>query len=410
MRILMIAPHYAPDLGPSAPLFTMLAVGLVRRGHQVTVLTTVPHYPTGRVPVEYRINRIQRSIEDGVEVVRVPIPSIDRTNLAKRLLQFIFYQLGATWEGIRRKYDVVFSANPALWVWLPFACLAAYRKKPSIYSVYDVYPNVGVTLGVFRIKPVINAVGRLERYCLDHAELIRILSESFRPGLSALGVPDEKMVLVYDWVDTDLVKPLPRNTPFAQDLHLSDRFVVLYAGNIGLSQGLEHVLTAAESLANFQDIAFVFVGDGAGRELLVSEAKQRGLTNVQFMPFQPRSRLPEVLACADVSLVVLRRGIGSDSLPSKIYSILASGRPILASVDVGCETWKLVERAEAGVCVPPENPQELAKAILSLKQDRDQCKRFGCNGRIWAETHHSPQFAAEQFEKLFIEITSTGNA
>jgi colanic acid biosynthesis glycosyl transferase WcaI len=205
-------------------------------------------------------------------------------------------------------------------------------------------------------------------------------------------------------VDTDFIKPIPRDNAFSQELHLSNTFIVLYAGNLGLSQGLEHVLTAAEQLADHRDIKFVFVGDGSGREHLVAEAERRRLANVQFLPFQPRSRLPEVLATADISLVVLRRGIGSGSLPSKLFSILASGRPILASVDEGCETWELVERAQAGICVPPEDPIELAKAILNFKKDDCFRERLGLNGRAWAERYHSPQSAAEQFEKLLIEI------
>jgi putative colanic acid biosynthesis glycosyltransferase WcaI len=406
MRILMIVPYYAPDLGPSAPLFTMLSVGLVRRGHKVTAIAAVPHYPTGQVPVDYRKSRIQRSIEDGVEVARIPIPSVDRSNLSKRLFQYICYQVGATWDGLHRQYDVVFCANPALWVWLPFASLAVFRRKSAIFSVHDVYPDVGVTLGVFHHKALIKAVAGLERYCLKHAEMVRILSESFRPGLRVLGVPDSKMVLIYDWVDTDLIRPMSCNNAFALEHNLTGQFNVLYAGNLGLSQGLENVLTAAEQLSAYQDIKFVFVGDGSGREQLVIEAEKRQLANVRFMPFQPRSRLPEVLATADVSLVILRRGIGSGSLPSKVFSILASGRPILASVDEACETWDLVERAQAGLCVPPENPSELAEAILALRRDQGLRERLGRNGRSWAELYHSPQSAAEQFEKLLLEVVS----
>jgi len=406
MHILMIVPYYAPDLGPSAPLFTMLSAGLVRRGHQVTVIAAVPHYPVGQVPVEYRKIRIQRSFEDGVEVIRIPIPSVNRANLAKRFFQYICYQIGSTWVGIGRKYDVVFSANPALWVWLPFACLAALRRKPAIFSVYDVYPDVGVTLGVFRNKTVIRIVAGLEKFCLDRAQIVRIISESFRPGLRALGVPDSKMALVYDWVDTDLIHPLPHNNAFAQEHNLTDKFVVLYAGNLGLSQGLEHVLAAAELLADHRDIKFVFVGDGAGREQLVAAAETCRLANVQFLPFQPRSRLPEVLATANISLVVLRRGIGLASIPSKMFSILASGRPILASVDEDCETRALLEQSKAGLCIPPEDPAKLANTLLTLKQDPGLCERLGLNGRAWAEQHHSPQSGAEHIERLLSDAIS----
>jgi colanic acid biosynthesis glycosyl transferase WcaI len=215
------------------------------------------------------------------------------------------------------------------------------------------------------------------------------------------------MTLIYDWVDTELIRPLPKINSFTRENNLSERFVVLYAGNIGLSQGLETILSTAEMLADQKDIQFVFVGDGAGREVLQFQAKQRHLPNVQFNSYLPRERLPELLACADVSLVILRRGVGSDSLPSKTFSIMASGRPLIVSIDEESETWKLVKRAEAGVWVPPEDPSKLAEAILTLKQDKALCERLGQNGRVWAEQHHSPQYAAEQFEKLlFVAISS----
>jgi colanic acid biosynthesis glycosyl transferase WcaI len=332
-----------------------------------------------------------------------------RANLTKRLLQFLCYQFLATWAGFFQRYEVAFVANPALWVWLPFTCLVVMRQKPSVFSVHDVYPDVGVTLGIFRNEPVIRAVAGMERFCLNHSSLVRILSNSFRPGLRKLGVSESKMFLVYDWVDTDLIRPLPRDNAFAREHGLSKRFIVLYAGNLGLSQGLEDVLAAAEQIIDHHDIHFVFVGGGAGRDHLVALAEKKQLVNVQFLPFQPRARLPEVLASSDVSLVILRRGIGAGSLPSKTFSIMASARPLVAGVDEGSETWKLVKRAEAGICVPPENPGKLAEAILALRQDQELRENFGRNGQIWAERHHSPQSAAEKFENLFSQAISFTN-
>ena len=407
MNVLIIGTLYEPDLGPSAPLFTMLSKGLVQRGNQVTVITMVPHYPSGQVSARFRGKWIWRSSENGVNVIRIGLPSVNRARLAQRLLQFFCYQIGATIAGIGLKYDAVIAVNPALGVWLPFASLAVLRRKSAIFSVHDVYPDVGVTLGIFRNKLVINAVGSLEKYCLKHAVFVRILSESFRPGLRNLDVPDSKMVLVYDWVDTELIHPMPKVNSFLLDNNLNERFVVLYAGNMGLSQGLENILSAAEMLSDQQDLQFVFVGDGTGRELLQTQAKQKQLKNVQFIPFQPREKLPEVLASADISLVNLRRGIGSASLPSKTFSIMASGRPILVSVDEESETYKLIKRADAGLCVPPEDPSKLAEAILTLKQDKALCERLGRNGRDWVEQHHSPQFAAQQFENILLEAISS---
>jgi colanic acid biosynthesis glycosyl transferase WcaI len=409
MHILVIGTLYEPDLGPSAPLFTMLCQALTERGNQVTVLTMIPHYPTGQTSPKYRGKMVWRSIENGVEVIRIWLPSLQRSHLPQRLIQFLTYQFGATFAGRNLKYDAVIAVNPALSVWLPFAYFVVLKKKPAVFSIHDVYPDVGITLGIFRHKLIIKAVGGLERYCLNHADVVRILSDSFRTGIRNLGIPDTKMNLVYDWVDTDLIYPMSKDNHFSQSHQLNDKFIVLYAGNIGLSQGLEHVLTAAEILAKQNDITFVFVGDGAGRDSLQEQSKKMKLENVKFIPFQPRETLPEVLASADLSLVILRQGIGTASLPSKTYSIMASGRPILASVEEESETNKLIQRAEAGLCTSPEDPIKLAESIMLLKNNEDLCRDLGRNGRVWVEQHHSPKSAAMQFEKMLSDARFSRN-
>ena len=153
-------------------------------------------------------------------------------------------------------------------------------------------------------------------------------------------------------------------------------------------------------LTDQPDIRFIFVGEGSGRELLQTRASEGQLTNVQFIPFQPRERLPDVLASADVSLVILRQGIGAASLPSKVFSIMASGRPMIVSVEEESETCRLVKKAQAGITIPPENPGKLVEAILTLKKEKELCHSLGVNGRKWAEQNHSPQNAVAQFEEL----------
>jgi len=404
MKILIIGSLYEPDLGPSAPLFTMLSTHLAQRGHQVTVITMVPHYPSGRISAEFRKTLISSGVEKGVHVIRIGLPSVDRSKLLYRFLQYFCYQVGATVASFGQEYDVVLAANPFLTVWLPFVSSVVLRRKPSIYSVHDVYPDVGVTLGIFRNRTVISAAASLERFCLDRSTRVRILSESFRPGMHALGVPDSRISLIYDWVDTTLIQPLNGGNSFSRDFHLEGRFVILYAGNIGRSQGLEQVLKAAEHLSSDQEILFVLVGDGAAREALQEQARKSQLENVMFVPFQPRERLPEVLGSADISLVLLSKGIGYSSLPSKLYSIFASGRPVLASIDKGCETWEMISKADAGICIAPEEPVLLAETITMMKNNAALRKQLGQNGRSWAEKHHSPQSAAEQFERLLSSV------
>jgi colanic acid biosynthesis glycosyl transferase WcaI len=400
MHILIITPNYNPDLGPSAPLFTMLSQGLKQRGHAVTVITAVPHYPSGQVSAEYRGKLFRQSDEQGVKVIRVGLPSVKRQSLPQRMVQFIIFQLSATLAQIGLTYDAVIAANPAIQVWLPFTWARIVRRKPVIFSVHDVYPDVGITLGIFKSRAQIALVGWLERFCLSHASFVRILSGSFRASLQRRNIPGSKIALIYDWVDTELIQPQEHDNPFAQQYKLSHDFVVMYAGNIGLSQGLEHILSSAELLAENTEMRFVFVGNGTGLETLQNQATQMKLQNVHFIPFQPRERLPQVLASADISVVIIRPGIGSSSLPSKIYSIMASGRPILISVDEKSEAWGLIQRAGAGMWVDPENPSGMAEGIMTLKQDSGLRDRLGRNGRRWVLEHHSAQHAAEQFELL----------
>ncbi len=412
MRIMIFGACYEPDLGPSAPLYTMLCENLVRLGHQVTMIAPVPHYPSGTVSKEYRgkMKWLFKSTEKGVEVIRVWVPSLDRSKFPLRLIQFAFLQAGTALAGLGKKYDVVMASSSSLSAWLPWATMVVLPKKPALYSVADVYPGVGVTLGVFRSKAVVRLVTGMELFCLNNAEFVRILSDSFRPELHAMGVPEGKIELVYDWVDTDLIRPLPKDNAFAREHGLADQFVVLYAGNLGMSQGLETVLAAAERLADQRDVCFVFVGDGTNRQRLMEQAEQKQLQNVKFIPFQPRPRLPEVLASADISLISLQPGIGSHSIPSKTYSILASGRALLASIDAECEAVDLVGKAGAGVCIPPNDPEALAEAVMALKNDPERREKMGRDGRAWAEAHHSPLSAARKIEMLMQQvITSHGN-
>lgn len=400
MHILIITPFYAPDIGPSAPLFTQLGSALVQHGHQVTVVAAVPHYTSGMVPPDFRGRFQYRSVENGVEIIRVAVPSVNRSNFRNRLFQFICFQVGALIASLSLKYDAAIITNPALETWLPLTWHTVFRRKPVVFSVFDVYPDVGIKLGVFRSTAVINMVSALERSCLRHSAVVQIISENFKPGLRALGVDDSKMDLIDVWVDTEFIRPLPRNNDFSRQHGLTGKFIVLYAGNLGLSQGLENVLSAAKILADQEDIRFVFVGDGSERENLQSKASQLNLSNVQFLPFQPRERLPEILALADISLVVLRRGIGVESLPSKTFSALASARPILASVEEESELCKLIQNAQAGICIPPENPALIAQKIMLLKNDPGLCSTYGLNGRNYVEQNNSVKTAAQKFEQL----------
>lgn len=401
MHILIITLHYEPDLGPSAPMFTNLSQTLQQKGHQVTVVAAVPHYPSGEVPANYLNGWIKKSWENGVRIIRVRLPSLRRSDFNKRFLQYASFQVLSTLATLTLAYDVALISNPAIVTWLPFTWHRIFRRKPIIFSVMDVYPDVGIKLGIFRNPTLTKLVASLEYFCLHHSTKIHMIADSFRPGLLRSGVEIDKLSLIYVWVDTHSIQPLSKNSQLSKDFDLSEKFVVLYAGNLGLSQGLDLVINVAERLESDSEIQFIFIGDGGGKAELEAKVAHRKLSNIRFIPFQPKEKLSEVLACGDISLVVLKRGVSSDSIPSKTFSIMASGRPIIASVDEQCETALIITRAQAGICIPPEDPTSLVEAIVELKHSPDLRAHLGSNGRAWVEQHHSPASAAEQFEALF---------
>lgn len=400
MRILLVSPYYAPDLAPDASLFEMLLTDLVRQGHEVSVICAVPHYPTGRVSEKFRGRLIQRGFQDGVDVTRVWMPSLNRARYIQRILAILCYQFLAALQMLWRGFDVMITINPAFESALPLFVAGTLRRKPVIYAAWDIYPDVGIRLGVFRHRLVINVVSAIENYCYRHCAFVHILSEGHKKLLSDRGVPEAKLALIPLWVDSDFIRPIPRLNQFSAEHDLDHSFVILYAGNFGKTHGVDNLLETARLVSSEPQIRFVLVGAGEAHSNLQRAFESAGLTNASFLNFQPRESLPMLMASADVSLVMLKPGFGSDSVPSKAYPIMASGRPILASVDRECETANLLDRSGCGLRVDPGNPNEIADAILTLFHDKDLCRQLGAAGRSYALQHHSRTVAAAEYHRL----------
>ena len=213
--------------------------------------------------------------------------------------------------------------------------------------------------------------------------------------------------MIPNFIDTDWIRPGPRENAYRAAHGLAGKRVVTYAGNVGLSQALDLVLSAAASLADRPDVAFVINGGGAARADLQAEARSRGLDNVRFVDMQPKESLPEVLAAADIHVVPLKRGLAASSVPSKLYSVLAAGRPIVASVDGGTEVARTVERAGAGLAVEPEDAAAFTAAIVELLDHPERAEAMGAAGRRFVESWASPAMVARAYEALFEELRAT---
>jgi colanic acid biosynthesis glycosyl transferase WcaI len=274
-----------------------------------------------------------------------------------------------------------------------------------VFNIQDVFPDVAVELGAITDGRVIAGARLLERLSYRAADAVTVLSEDLRENVAAK-LPHsqrQKVRVIPNFVDTAAVRPLDRMTPYRRQLGLGDETVVMYAGNVGLSQSLELVLAAAEAWADDPSVAFVINGGGSARPGL--EALAAGLPNVRFADYQPKERLGEVLATGDIHVVPLKRGLARSSVPSKTYSILAAGRPLLASVDPGTEVARTVAAAGAGMAVAPEDPGEFVAALGKLVGDPVGAAAMGARGRTYVERWASPAVVAQAYEALFTELS-----
>ena len=405
MKILFMAQCYAPEEVSAAVLITELAADLAKRGHCVTVVTGAPSYPQGRVFKGYRNGLYKVETLDEVRVIRTWSFISPSKKFWSRLLHYGTYSATAFYGGLfSGRPDVIVSYSPPLPLGLSAWLLSRIFRVPWALQLEDLYPDAAVAAGVMTNKRVIHFFLGMEKFLYQKSERISVISKSFRQTLLKKGIQNSKIETIPVWADPNEVRPMQKQNAFRRAHKLSDKFVVMYAGNIGLTSCLEDVLHAAEILREQKDIQFVIVGEGVRKEALEAEMQTKQLTNILFLPFQPREIFSEMLAAADISLVTLNANAALSSLPSKIFNVMASARPILAVTPPGSETMQIVEEAGCGWNVPPQSPEKLAEVILQLKERESELIQMGKNGRACLEKNYSRNQCVDAHEKMLIDL------
>jgi colanic acid biosynthesis glycosyl transferase WcaI len=407
LKVLFLTPYFVPDYAAGSLIYAALAEDLSRMGHEVAVITGMPYYGREQLWDEYKGKFLIEEKSSGYKVIRVYSFVARRTNAPGRLFSWGIYNILSCLVALgRRPPDVLFAMNPFTMAGLPLHVLSRFRGTRVIYSVEDVYPDALTRSGLLKKGWSTALVDALERSCYQRASSIRVLSEGMRETLVCRGVPPGKIAVVPNFADTDFVRPLPNENGFRSKYALEDKFVVLYAGNIGLIHGAEDIVRAACLLKDEPDILFAVVGEGMQKSVLQEMAKDLALSNVRFIPMQPLEDLPKVLASADVSLVTLKREFTSESIPSKVYWILASGRPLIAAVGRNTEIASLIDQAACGLRVDPGSPQALADAVLQLRKDATRRAIMGQRSREFVVRHYSRQAVSEQLNTLIEKVRS----
>jgi colanic acid biosynthesis glycosyl transferase WcaI len=403
MRIVVLCPHFEPDTAPTGVVMTRIVGELARHGHELHVVTSLPWYRSHRIEPEWSGRWTATEPTTWGSVTRVhPFPGDDKTNIARRATGFAGFSAlaglaAARAGGAFRRADAVLAMSPPLSLGLTGWLVGVVRGAPLVFNVQDIFPDAAVRTGAIRDRRVIALAAWLERITYRRAAAVTVLSEDLRRNVAAKA-GDGRLHTVHvipNFVDTDAIAPLPRTTRFRTELGIGDEPVVLYAGNVGFSQSLDLVVAAARRM---QDVTFLINGDGAAKPQLVRSAA--GAPNVRFAGYQPASRLAEVLATGDVHVVPLRAGLGDVSVPSKTYSSLAAGRPVVASIDLDSEIPRLLADAGAGVSVPPGDAGALETALRTILGDPARAAAMGVAGRGWAEREASPAAVGDSYDQL----------
>jgi len=409
LKLLVLCPHFDPDTAPTGAVMSRIVEELGALGHEVHVVTSLPWYREHRVDEAWSTVRWRdRTATTGWGTIARLDPHAggDKRNLVRRAVGFIGFSVVSIVAGVLagrrgRRVDAVIAMSPPLTLGVAGRLVAWIRRAPLIFNIQDVFPDAAVETGAITNRWVIGAARALEKVSYLSSSRVTVLSQDLADNVvSKIGASKAtRVVVIPNFVDTERIVPLDAATDYRRELGLTDRPVVMYAGNIGYSQSLEMLVAAARARP---DVDFVINGTGSARSDL--ERSARGLTNLIFGDFQPPERLSEVLATGDIHVVPLRRGLGRVSVPSKTYSIMAAGRPIVAAVDAGTEVTRLVDGARSGLVVPPDETESFIAAIDRLVSDRDVRRGMGQRARAFVESQASPRAVAERYANLVHEI------
>jgi putative colanic acid biosynthesis glycosyltransferase WcaI len=400
MHVCFFNRSYWPDVSATGQLLTELAEDLVSlHGWDVTVVAGYP----------LRSDASPSSSEwrNGVQIVRASGTTLDPRPFIGRATNYISYFGSAVVKGLAiRKPDVVVALTDPPIIGLAALATASKAHAPFVFLCEDIFPEVAALLEDFHSDTVNAALTQVNRFLVRKATRVVALGETMKRRLvEGKGADPSKVTVIHNWADCRAVPPGPRDNPFARQHGLVDRFVVLHAGNIGLSQDLEIVLHAAGQLRDRPDVVFVFVGDGAKKKDLQDIAVRRDLRNVMFLPFQPRELMDQSYATADVSLVSLKRGLAGVIVPSKVYNVLASGRPCIAAVEQDSEVADIVNRHDCGFVIPPGDAAALRARTLDLSDDRERAAAMGARARCAAQHFDRPRQVGA-YDALLREVAS----
>jgi colanic acid biosynthesis glycosyl transferase WcaI len=387
MKFVILTQYFYPEVGATQARLDAVCNELTRAGHEVEVVTAMPHHPAGRIAPSYRGRFYAKEERNGITIHRVWLYAANGSG-TKRILSYLSFMITSLAGLLRaRRPDYLFVDSPPLMLAVSAWIASRLWNRPLIFNVADLWPDSARDLGVIRSEALLRFASLLEKWIYQRSARVTAVTEGIRTALlNDKNVPPEKLLFLPNGVDTGLIRPIQPDEGLRRQLGLARKRVVLYAGNHGYAGALDQVLDAANMLSHHERIHFLLVGDGPEKAQLQERARQMALNNITFLDPVALNELPQIIALAECAVVTLRRAkVMLGARPAKALVMMAAAKPIVLAA--GGEAAELVSRAKAGFVVPPENPLALAHAIRTMLSDPVAARSMGLNGRAFIEDH-----------------------
>jgi glycosyltransferase involved in cell wall biosynthesis len=407
MRILFLHQSFQSRKDGGSGRGNDFARRLAERGHAVTCLAGTFNYLTAMVPAEFKGRLSVRERLDGYDVLRAWTYEGYHKSFGHRLLTLLSFMVTSLLVGMREpRPHVIAPCTPPFFLGITGYILSVWHRAALVYEVRDLWSEVAFQLGIVKNRGVIWTVRRLERFLYARSQFVVINSPGFIEPLKAIGVPASRIRLIPNGVDLEEFRPMPDARDRVRREHgWDEHFVVMYAGSIGMANGLKLMLDAAMLMRDEPSVRFVLVGDGQQRAELEALARERALSNVQFTGAVPKQRVPELLAAADAGVAsLLDIPLFRTTYPNKVFDYMACGKPTLIAIDGVIRD--VIDRSKGGVFVPPQDPQALAEGVRWLRAHPEEASAMGTRALAYVREHFDRRNAEVLMANVIDEVTS----
>ena len=409
-KLLIYAHYFYPDVASTGQILAELAEGM-SDAFDITVICVVPSY-SGVIEEKYKSKRIYIEEYKGIKLVRVRVPEFTKSNKVSRiknLLAYFFNSLIATAKIEKQDYIYTISQPPILGGVL--GVLGKWIKGGKlIYNIQDFNPEQTIAVGYAKNKLLLNTVMAVDKFSCKNSDKVivvgRDMQETLKNRFNNKKVPSN--VFINNWINEKEIYPLDQNHPkivaFKEKYNLKDKFIIMYSGNIGLYYDLENIIKVIGEFKDREDVVFAFIGDGTVKSKIEEYVTNNNLNNVTFIPYQDKADLIYSLNAADIHWVVNAKGIKGVSVPSKLYGVMAAGKPVLGVLDEGSEARLIVEECNCGVCIEPGNYKEISRNIEYILNNKELIKSLGRNGRKYLEVNLTKDVSINKYKENILAI------